>query len=287
MADQTNSWHGAADTSWENGGNWTRGTPPQTDASNDTLIFLRNARFPPREDLDRSSDNLGDGLQPELIYIQSGTPYDIGQPGGELMVWAKKVLHRGSGTLHYISVGAALNDTLNVIIDSPNEVNAAILQSDATSLLTRVGVIRGGVHIALGTSTLAQLHVTRKRNFTEPVVTLAYGTGSVTIAIVNGGHVTSKVEIDHPIIRRGTLVLLGERGPTTTEVAGGRLSYGVPDSVMIALYAIGGTSNLIDGIAGDTRISNLFEFPGAKVVRDEAGDILTFFRLRTFGLDKE
>ena len=207
MADKTTSWNGSVNGNWETALNWSNGAP-NTDGSNDTLIFPSNAARPPTINLDRSLDNAGDGLEPQLVYIQEGAGYDVGQFGNELIMRAKKVLHRGSGTLHYQSGGTSGNDTLDMTINSPNTDNAAVLTTNGVSRFVRIGVGGGNVAIALGVTTLDQLHVIGE----DPPasVALSAGSGEVALLTQDGGTIESNLDVavsGLAIIRNGFLTL--------------------------------------------------------------------------------
>lgn len=288
MADQTNSWHGAVNTSWTEDGNWTLGTAPQTDASNDTLIFLPNARNPPRVGLDRSGDATGDGLQPAMIYIQPGVRYDIGQPGAELMLRAKKVVHRGRGTLYYASAADNIaNPTADILIASPNLNNAAVISATTNSWITRIGVVSGRVNINVGPATIEQLHITG-RGGPGAEVFLTVAAGKIALIVMDDGQLTTELEIDQLVVAGGLCDMRGALATSTlfSTVDGGILRFNIPNGSSPQHYAIRGMSDFIaDG--REARVPFLYHFPGARVNRDAANVVVNVTLELGFGLDKE
>lgn len=284
MADKTTAWNGSVSGEWTTAGNWSNGAP-NTDGSNDTLIFPSNAARPPTTGLDRlaAGDNGGTGLQPKLVYIQRGASYDLGQPGGELVVRAMKMLHLGNGTLHYKSGGSSGNDTLDVTIDSPNVDKAAVLTLSSGSDFVRIGVAGGKVFISLDTTTLPQLHVAGN----NAEVILNPGTGEVTLMSLDRGIVESNVDVDLAVVRDGILTLNGPAYTMRLVVGGGEVAYNVIGGTITALWATGGTTDLLALQGRELTVSNLIQFPRADVVRDEAGDVVVVTDNRTFGLDTE
>lgn len=295
MADKTTSWNGSVDGDWERDANWSNDAP-NTDSSNDTLIFPSNAIRPPTINLDRSGDNTSTGLEPELVYIQSGANYGVGQFGNELTMRAKKVLHRGNGTLHYKSGGTSGNDTLDVTINSRNTEDAAVLTTNGVSRFVRIGVGGGSVVIALGVTTLDQLHVVGD----DPTasVVLSAGSGKVVLLTQDGGTIESNLDVaplppggGMAIIRNGLLILNGPAYQMTLQVAGGEVAYNVigppVGGIVETLHAIAGTTDLLALDGREMQVSTLFQFPGASVIRDAAGDIVNVLHNRTFGLDTE
>ncbi len=290
MADKTTSWNGSVNGNWETAANWSN-TAPNTDGSNDTIIFPSNAARPPTINLDRSGDNTSTGLEPQLVYIQEGTGYDVGQFGNELIMRAKKVLHRGSGTLHYQSGGTSGNDTLDVTVNSPNTDNAAVLTTNGVSRFVRIGVGGGNVAIALGVTTLDQLHVIGE----DPPasVTLSAGSGDVVLVTQDGGTIESNLNTGRgaleglAVIRNGLLTLNGPTYIMVLQVAGGEVAYNVIAGVVDILHAISGTTDLLALDGRELIVRDLFQFPGANVIRDAAGDIAVINDNHTFGLDTE
>ena len=267
MADQTNAWHGAKDGSWTEGGNWSLGTAPQTDTSNDTLIFLPHARHRPTANLDRSADATNNGLQPALVYIHPGVRYDIGQPGGELKMRDKKVVHRGGGTLDYTSAAVAggSHDTFDILIDSNAQGLAAVLTATTNSHITRVGVANGRVDIAIGATTIETLHVLQRGNRTD--VTVLPGAGKLEKAIVAGGMLLCYVDMDYVVTGGGVVDSRDLAGPTHVHVLGGRFHRTSSPSFIGRVYAMGGITNLIG--RGDSVSVNIFyKFPRGRVILD-------------------
>lgn len=290
MAVKSLQWTGAVDGNWETAGNWTAVSPvvgpPNTDDSNDTLVFLRTAINAPTENLDRTGDGTN-GLRPKLIYIEPGGSYDIGASGNPLMVKAIKVLHKGNNTLFYKSAGAT-EQTDEIIINSPNHTNAAQIDDDGTAPITRIAVTSGKVTLAAGMLTIAKLDIAFFNNpATDSDVTIGTeGTNVITQLTMAGGTLTSDMECTNVTITGGTATIT-HGDATDLIITGGTYVYKVSGGTITNLHAIGGVADLMASESTPKTVVNLHTYPAAIVRRDLDETIIAVTNLYKFGLDSE
>lgn len=276
MADKTTSWHGAVNGSWIEAGNWTNGAP-NTDASNDTLVFLAGAAHPPSADLDRSGDGGGFGLRPHLVYVESGVLYNIGSPGNSLVMRAIKVIHKGDGTLFYRSSGAG-GTTDEIIINSPNAILAADIDAEFGSIGVNWLIVSQGHVVISDRMNITQLVMTQLRGLPAPTVLVNESVSSLERVVINGGRLTCKAPISiFIIVTGGHVILTNTQTLPFLQVLGGTVVYNVTDGggAITTLNAIGGKTNLIAERANPLAITNLCKFPGAVVLKDADGDIVS------------
>lgn len=290
MAAKNLAWTGAVSGNWETAGNWTDPTdtgPPNTDASKDTLIFLKTATVGPTENVDRTQDGTAqNGLNPLVVYVEKGATYDIGAAGAPLMIRPDKFIYRGNGTLFYQSAGTT-GSTGDMIINSDNNINAAQLDDDGTVGFARIAVAKGNVTLAAGMLSVSKLNIGFRNSPTsDAVVAIGASGNDVTLCSVAGGTLTSAMNIA-TLFQTGGLVTVTAGSPVTIVVAGGKYVYNVAGGSISQLHAMGGIADIIASEATLKTIVRLFKFPGGVVLKDQAGEIITVGTYHGFGEDTE
>lgn len=285
---KTTAWIGAVDGDWDEvtEGNWTNGKPA-TNGDEDTIIFLRTAINAPTTNLDRIADDTGDGNRPALVYIEPGTPYDIGASGAALKVKAIKVVHKGSGTLFYESKGNT-EQTDEIIINSPNHTNAAQIDDDGTHPVTRIAVTSGKVTLAAGMQTIAKLDIAFFNNpaTDAEVIVGTEAANVITQLTMAGGTLTSDMECTNVTITGGTATIT-HGDVTDLIITGGTYVYKVSGGTIENLHAIGGVADLMASESTPKTVTNLHTYPAAIVRRDLDEAIIDVTNLYEFGLDSE
>ncbi len=291
MAVKSLQWTGAVDGDWEKAGNWAGALagPPNTDTTEDTLVFLRTAINAPTTNLDRVArgDDAGDGLRPKLIYIEPGAPYDIGASGAPLKLKAIKVVHKGDGTLFYESA-AGTEQTDEIIINSPNRTNAAQIDDNATAPITRIAVTSGKVTLAAGMLAIAKFDMSFVNNPATDAIVVIGTQAATAIAQLTmvGGTLTSDMECTNVTMSGGTATIT-QGDVTDLIMVGGSYIYKVSGGTVTNLHALGGLADMLASEATPKTIVNLHTYPNGIVRRDLDESIIAVTNLYEFGLDTE
>lgn len=276
MADKTTSWHGAVNGSWIVAGNWTNGAP-NTDTSNDTLVFLAGAAHAPSSGLDRSADGAS-GLVPQLVYVKSGVNYTIGTQGNPLIMKPTKIVHRGSQAFYFRAFGTATE----VVVNSPNTTLAMEIDADTAALgqVTFLQVSQG--HVTVGDRLrIVNLAMVEQRGKMPTSVSVARNASQLIAVAVKGGTLACEAAIANFITVAGGIVRLTDvgvtGGPEIVTVTGGRLTVDVRVSggSITTLNAVGGITNLLAARANPLAITNYCKFPKARVFKDNDNEIVT------------
>ena len=223
-------WTGAASGVWATAGNWSPAGPP---ASNDTAEFPASVNAP-------CTDATGQTLiDLDLLHVLPGHTHDIGGVGAELTISADKILHEGSGTLHFVE-GSGTTDLIEV--NSPNRVLAMRI-AGATS--TEVVNIRGKVEVTGTVTTFVQTHLTNRVSDAEVTFTTSSTLGTLIasggVVTINSNNAVTKVQANP-----GAIVFVGNSANathTTWENNGGEIVYQPSGAVLTVtqLNAFSGT----------------------------------------------
>ena len=126
---------GAGDGNYNTLTNWTALTLPVT---GDSVIISANAATGINSNLDRTGDDMGDGLHLASFKVEDGFKYAIGGSSNPLRLTATEFIDRGSGLTYFqTQTGVAGNDTAQVVLDKPGGLfrftdhsGSAVLQFD-------------------------------------------------------------------------------------------------------------------------------------------------------------
>lgn len=281
MANKTTSWHGAKDGSWTEADNWTNGAP-NTDTSNDTLIFLADAINPPTSGLDRNADAAASGLRPQLVYVEEGVWYPIGAPNNPLVLRAIKVIHKGDEALYYRAIFGQFTDEF--IVNSPNQVLAADIDAIGATGITWLSISQGHVTVS-DRMLLDNVEMTALRGKTMPSMLVNENVAALSRLVMNGGQLDCRAPVGtFAIVNGGNAIFTNPATVPLLQVVGGVVTYDVTGTggTITTLNAVGGTTNLIATRANPLAVENFCQFPRAKVLKDEGGDIVVIENEYTF-----
>lgn len=234
-------------------------TPSGVPSNGDTVLCIPGNAVAPATNMDALK-----AVDLELWRTCAGFTPNIGSEGNALEVSANKVVHEGSGCLHYKD-GDGTTDEL--IIDSPNMLKAAALDGTA---ITMISAVRGAV---LGLGSLGAVSVLRTGLNSR--ITWNEGAGAIALAICSGG-----------IIRcSGVVTALVQGGGTWTQEleeivtwygASGKLVYNSPTATGTMTTAYHLSAAILDllGNGHPKTITNYYGEPDA--VRNYNADLHTF-----------
>lgn len=261
------------DDDWENINNWSEGSIP---VNGEQVVIPGTATNSLTTNMDQTG--LGTGLRLASLTIHDDYVGDVGTSGTPLKCTISgRLIHRGRGTLYFTAEeGSASTTTTEVIIDSPNSNDAAVIVVPDSNAIKWLEVLRGRVTLTTGSAsgTVTDTHIA--------------GTAHVTVAadsltnrvVVSGGQIdNSAAAMERALCSGGRFRILADdvdwqpasflylfvanRG--LLELEGGIAAAAQTTHV----HAMGGTINF-NRTAATKVIEALFQHPRAKVKANRA-----------------
>lgn len=228
------TWVGSASGVFNLAANWDTGLIP---ANGETAILPASYTAPCTDGTGMGAVDLAE------LRIESGHTADIGSVGAELTISADKIIHRGSGTLHFIE-GAGTTDIIEV--DSPNKVLAARIAGTTATLLINN---RGAVEVTGTVTTFISNSMSNLSSDADTTFTTASTVGTI---IGNGGFITVNSNNNTSKIQANpgctiNIVSSGAVTHTLIENNGGTISVkpsGTTTTTITLTNAFGGTTTL-------------------------------------------
>jgi len=234
-------------------GNYSGGALP---VDHDKLFLVKDYPNPPTSDMNALA-----AVDLDLLHIgkgfgrlADGSAVTIGSSGSPLEVSADKVIHQGSGTLHYLD-GSGVTDWM--VVDSVASGTALV----AGGTITRISALRGMVQ---GTSDLSAVSVLDIGPAGRCIIDASAGT--ISLVIVDGGSGICSAVVTDILMGSGKWTQEIEE-IVTAKLMGGTLNYNSPATTGVLATAYVGRRATLD-LMQNTKvkeITTLVAEPGSQV----------------------
>lgn len=250
-------WTGAVSDDINVAGNWNGGVPA---GGADDIIVPETAARGMQTSMTALVNTTGSW------YVHPGFKFNIGATANQLLISVGKFVDHGSGETWLKDDDGT---TAEVQVNKP----AGLIHLDGNTI-TNIRILKGHVFLDAGLGATALLEVGHAGDAVNDArVSIAVSGSTITALNQWGGHVKCGALITAATLHRGVLEQSNDNlAITTLNLYGGLCKYNSTATLATA-YARGGALDLLDDAQAKV-ITDLWEYPGSKVIEDD-GDLVT------------
>lgn len=240
MAATTHRYLGV-DGDWANTANWDSGALPGSGGTGlDTVIIPASVSTSLTTNLDRTTDDGGDGLLLAYMHVQPGYTGNIGGSGNELKMRCTVLHYQGDGDTYFQSATGGVGLTTGrVIVDSKR--GSIILSDDTTAEFHQLEFVEGTATLQ-ASNAIDEVWITPNAGASlNTRITITNATGLIADLFMEGGELASAGQINRLHLSGGK-VTHTYSNVTLGYVTGGRLLWNcaTDDGALTALYLADG-----------------------------------------------